>query len=266
MEKTWGNITEQEARTIRSIAKKITDQEIDERFQNVGDEVKFKIFVKSDRSMAGPLDIDLGEDVDVEEALRAVPEMAASEDAEAIDMEMAELEEQEEIEEWEVTLISPEDFDYEPELTDEDKEAEKAIDEDMLQFADYFSAAPATRSETDAEASEMIASLPNAVDRRSAQSNVKNQGRRGTCVAHASCGCLEAYRHIPDDLSEQYLHYKFNEFMGRPHNANQGLKTTNAAIYLARSDGRICEEAEWPYITQGAINSAVAAGTYAPPE
>ena len=52
MEKTWGNIPEDEARTIRSVAKKITDQEIAERFQKVGEEIKFKIFVKSDRSIA----------------------------------------------------------------------------------------------------------------------------------------------------------------------------------------------------------------------
>jgi C1A family cysteine protease len=265
MEKTWGNLSKQEAGAIRSRARKITEKEIDERFQKIGDEVKFKIFTKTDRSMAGGLDIDLGEDVDIERALSAAPDITESEDAEAIDVEMAQAEELEEVEESEVTLIAPDDFDYEPQLTQEDKEAEKAIDEDMRKFASYFNGDATTVGEAASEASDMIASLPNTVDHRTSQSNVKNQGGRGTCVAHASCGCLEAYNHIPDDLSEQYLHYKFNEFMGRRHDANQGLKTTEAAKYLARPDGRICEEAEWPYMTQGAINSAVAAGTYSPP-
>ena len=132
----------------------------------------------------------------------------------------------------------------------------------MEKFVGYFG--DALEADEDM-APEMVASLPNSMDRRAAQSGVKNQGGRGTCVAHASCGCLEAFTNIPDDLSEQYLHYKFNEFLGRGHNADQGLKTTNAAPYLTRSDGRICEEAEWPYLTQGQINSAVAAGSYAPP-
>ena len=266
--KTWGNLTNQEAEAIQSRAKKLSEKEINERFQKIGDEVKFKIFTKTDRSMAGGLDIDMGEDVDIEQTLIAAPVMTESEDAEAIDIEMAEAEELEEIVETEVTLIAPEDFDYEPQLTQEDKDAEKAIDEDMRKFADYFSGDTAAVGETASDASEgseMIASLPNSVDHRTAQSNVKNQGGRGTCVAHASCGCLEAYNNIPDDLSEQYLHYKFNEFMGRRHDANQGLKTTNAAIYLAQTDGRICEETEWPYMSQSAINSAVRAGTYAPP-
>lgn len=265
MEKTWGNLGEQAAKAIRSRAKKITEKEIEERFQTIGDEVRFKIYVKTDHSMAGRLDIDADDDVDIEHAAAATPEMTASEDAEAIDVEMAEAEEFEEIEESEVTLIAPEDFDYEPQLTQEDKEAQKEIDADMRRFSGYFGGDTDTAGESAIDELDMIASIPNAVDRRTLQSSVKNQGGRGTCVAHASCGCLEAYKHIPDDLSEQYLHYKFNEFMDRPHNANQGLKTTEAAKYLARSDGRICEEVEWPYMTQAAINSAVAAGTYAPP-
>ena len=128
-------------------AKKITEKEIDERFQKIGDEVKFKIFTKTDRSMAGGLDIDLGEDVDIEQAFSAAPEITESEDAEAIDVEMAQAEELEEIEETEVTLIAPDDFDYEPQLTQEDKEAEKAIDEDMRKFAGYFNADATTAGE-----------------------------------------------------------------------------------------------------------------------
>jgi C1A family cysteine protease len=265
MHKTWGKLNEQEAEAIRSTARKLTANEIDENFHVTKNEVKFKIFVKSDRAMAGGLDIDLDENVDPEEALTSAPETRASDDAEAIDAEMAEAEELEEIEEFEVTLISPEDFDYVPKLTKKDKDAEKEINKEMAKLSSYFNQDTSSSDEASLDESDMVASLPNSVDHRSLQSNVKNQGGRGTCVAHASCGCLEAYSHIPDDLSEQYLHYKFNEFIGRPHNANQGLKTTNAAIYLARSDGRICEESDWPYMTQAQINTNVAANSYAPP-
>jgi C1A family cysteine protease len=265
MEKTWGKLSEDEAAAIRSTAKRITDEEIGERFSTVKDEVKFKIFVKTDRSIAGGLDIDLGEELDVEEVLAIDTETADSEGAEAIDVEMARTEELEEIEIFEVTLISADDFEYEPELTSEDKKAEEAINADMEQFVGYFGGEAQVADDAAPGDEDTLATLPNMVDRRSAQSNVKNQGGRGSCVAHASCGCLEAFPQIPDDLSEQYLHYKFNEFMGRRHDANQGLKTTNAAGYLARPDGRICEEADWPYMTQGAINRAVRDGVYGPP-
>jgi C1A family cysteine protease len=265
MEKTWGNLTEEEAAVIRSTAKRVTDEEIEERFSKDGDEVKFKIYVKTDRSIAGGLDIDLGEDVDLEEALTAGAEMVEGEDAEAIDLEMARTEELEEIETFEVTLISPEDFDYEPELTAEDKKAEEVINADMESFVGYFGDEAPVAGAAGAGDEDTLATLPNMVDRRSAQSDVKSQRGRGTCVAHASCGCLEAFPHIPDDLSEQYLHYKFNEFLGRRHDADQGLKTTDAAGYLARPDGRICEESDWPYMTQDPINQAVHDGVYEPP-
>ncbi len=265
MENTWGNLSEKDVEAIRVTAKKFSEKDIEERFQKIGDVVKFKIFTKTDRSMARDLDINLGEDVDIDETLATASEVAESEGAEAIDVEMAEAEELEEIQESEVTLIAPEDFDYEPQLTEEDKAAEKAVNEDMQKFASYFSGNIGAASEDASEASDMIASLPNSIDRRASQSNVKSQGGRGTCVAHASCGCLEAFTQIPDDLSEQYLHYKFNEFIGRRQDADQGLKTTNAAGYLARSNGKVCEEADWPYTTQNTINVAVQAGTYGPP-
>ena len=44
------------------------------------------------------------------------------------------------------------------------------------------------------------------------------------------------------------MHYKFNEFAGSPQNQDAGLKTTDAAPFLSRSDGRICPERDWPYI------------------
>ncbi len=265
MKKNWGNLKDKEIKLFQNQLRKLSKNEIDDRFIKTKDEVQFKIFTKSDRAIAGGLDIDLGEDVDIEEQSREVTFSRSPQDAEEIDIEMSKIQEIEEIEENVVTLISPEDFDYEPELSPEDLAAAKDIDKEMVKLSDYFDSNTAVSTTRSGEMTEMAASLPNSIDHRISQSNVKSQGSRGTCVAHASCGVLEAYNHIPDDLSEQYLHYKFNEFMNRPQNANQGLKTTNAAIYLSRSDGRICEEQDWVYMSQGAINSAVAAGTYAPP-
>ena len=137
----------------------------------------------------------------------------------------------------------------------------------MSRFEDYYAQDVVVSDETTAAESEAeAAGLPAVVDRRADQSPVKNQGGRGTCVSHASVGLIEAYLHIPDDLSEQYTHYKFNEFLNRPHNLNQGLKTTKAAPFLARADGRICLEADWPYIpVQSTINQMVDEGTYSPP-
>ncbi len=246
MNKIWGKLDEQDIKAIQSKARIISDHDINENFREINGKIKFKIFTKTDRTMARGLDIDWGDDIDIAVVLGAEPT--------AIDVT-------EPFEEQEVTLIAPKDFDYDPQLTPEDINAEKAINEDMNKFSGYFGRGDAAASES----VEMMASLPNSVDRRTVQSSVKNQRERGTCVAHASCGCLESFPHIPDDLSEQYLHYKFNEFIGRSHDADQGLKTTDAAIYLARSAGRICEENQWPYMYQKDINLQVHDGVYGPP-
>ena len=44
------------------------------------------------------------------------------------------------------------------------------------------------------------------IDHRTAQSPVKDQGHRGTCVAFAVCGALETFPGVPTDLSEQLLY------------------------------------------------------------
>jgi len=139
------------------------------------------------------------------------------------------------------------------------RKAAEPIDALVSQLADYY-------AQDTLASDEAAADLPPVVDHRASQSPVKNQGTRGTCVAHAAMGLIEAFPHIPGDLSEQYTHYKFNEFLHRPHNLNQGLMTTKAAPYLARADGRISLEAEWPYIpVQATINQMIEMGTYGPP-
>lgn len=164
----------------------------------------------------------------------------------------------------EVTLIHPDDFDYEPELTAADFAMAEPIDRTIAPLTGYFAEDPGLDDQEAAAAPD--STLPPIIDHRPLQSPVKNQGDRGTCVAHASLGLLEAVVHIPDDLSEQYAHFKFNELQGRPQKGDSGLRTTDAAGLLARSDGRICLEHEWPYIAaQSTIDSAVAAGSYVPP-
>jgi len=250
MADTWGNLKKAEKQAIATRAKRLTKHEIDQRFKREEGRVKFTILRKTDRALAGPLDIDLPEDGS----------------REALAFEMAEG--VEEYESTEVVLIPPEEFDYEPQITATDQQAAQPVDKTLEKLTGYFAqdrllpqveAAPAAA----ADAGE----LPAVVDHRNRQSPVKNQGGRGTCVSHASLGLLEAFEHIPDDLSEQYTHYKFMEFQHQPHNQDIGLKTTDAAPFLARPDGRVCLEAHWPYISdQPSVNAMVANGTYQPPQ
>lgn len=255
MSENWGNLPKNEQESIAMGARRLSEAEIEERFAVTDDDVVvFRVQRKTDKAMAGTLDIDVDEAVD--EAERAALEEMAPE-VEPSDVEIVE-----------IALISPEDFDYEPELSDEDAEAAKPIDAVMADVVDYYREDTALETASAAMEYEAdMAGLPSIIDRRAQQSPVKDQAGRGTCVAHASMGVLEAFAHIPDDLSEQYTHYKFNEFSGRPHNVNSGLRTTDAAPYLARGDGRICLEAEWPYIpSQWTINTMVANGTYNVPQ
>lgn len=264
MTETWGNLEENERKIIASRARKLSDTELQDRFEEKDDVVVFKIHRKTDRSLAGVLDMDREDEENHEE----LPEDAVATE-EAIEEEKALEEEIQDHEIFEVALISPEDFDYEPEITDEENEAARVIDDSLSDQMEYYAqdtvvlGEEAVIMETEAES----AGLPSIIDHRPDQSPIKNQGSRGTCVAHASLALIEAYNHIPDDLSEQCAHYKFNEFLGRPHNVNAGLKTTMAAPFLARSDGRVCLESDWPYLpTQTAVDALVALGTYGPPQ
>jgi C1A family cysteine protease len=108
---------------------------------------------------------------------------------------------------------------------------------------------------------------PDLVDHRARQSPVKYQGSRTTCVAHASLAWLEAFPQIGGDLSEQYAHYKFNVFTGQSHGADTVIRTTDAAVFLSRPDGRVCREADWAYVrAQATIAALVKKKQYGPPK
>ncbi len=258
----WGQMEKDVVEQIRRTAKRITKDQIDGMFKTQDGQVFFRIQRKVQKAMRDLLDLDATKLVEdgVEALVKAL-------DIDFIAQELPRSE-FDGIEFLDVPLIGLEDFDYEPEITDEDRSAATLIDESMSAYEVYFSssitdAADQTTQETVADQVE----LPSVIDNRMNQSPVKNQGGRGTCVAHASMASLEAYLHIMDDLSEQCAHYRFNESLNRPHNQNAGLRTTDAAGILARNDGRVCEEPDWPYIpNQATINALVANGTYGPPQ
>ncbi|MBD3181275.1 hypothetical protein GF312_03215 [Candidatus Poribacteria bacterium] len=247
MSEPWETLTDKQKKAITSKAKKLSDDEINERFTNKDGNIVFRIFRKSDKALAGKLDIDkAGQEYEADTSLDCSQP------------------EKEEIEISEVPLIPADEFDYEPEEMEYDKDAAKIVDEKTRDLMPYYEVDEISSDESESE--NDLSPLPPIVDHRPSQSSVKNQGYRGTCVAHASLGLMESFDHIPDDLSEQCAHYKFNEFMNRPHNYNSGLRTTDAAKLLSRSDGKVCEEKHWPYITsQYTINQMVKNKTYAPP-
>jgi C1A family cysteine protease len=75
---------------------------------------------------------------------------------------------------------------------------------------------------------------------------VRQQGKRGTCVAHAVCAALEclASRHNgATDLSEQFAYWNAKEHDGKPQASGTYIKT---AIDCAAADGVPLEEL-WPY-------------------
>lgn len=239
MTDTWGNLSDKDKQAIQSNARKLTETEINKRYAKKDGKNVFRIVRKTDRALTGVLDIDY-----------------TAHKKEIKRYEIAE-----------IALIPPEDFDYEPDITSDDRKAAESIDKLMSNFEGYYAQDTDIIGETAIAAREAESfGLPPIVDHRASQSPVKDQRSRGTCVAHATMALLEAYGHIPDDLSEQYTHYKFNVFSQQQQNTNSGLKTTLAALFLSRSDGRTCLESDWPYIPdQDTINSMVAAGTYNPP-
>jgi Papain family cysteine protease len=165
-------------------------------------------------------------------------------------------------------VIPPEEFDFDPEISPEDRSAAEPIDSKLKAYEPYFASASLVPQWEGAASPAGPALPPDSIDRRPQQSAVRNQGKRQTCVAHAALACLEAglKAKAPLVLSPQYAHYKFMQFMGIQHEEDHGVRTTDAAPYLRDPKGRVCREQYWPYVpTPEQIAALVAAGHYGPP-
>ena len=94
-----------------------------------------------------------------------------------------------------------------------------------------------------------VAVLNSINDHTSVQTAIRNQGPRGTCVAHASVAALEAlYKRggTTKDLSENHAYNIFMQNVGSTCMVDPGLATYQSAGFL--STNRICEESQSPYV------------------
>ncbi len=236
MEKT--TLKKEELEALKKASRQLSPELVEEKNQQKGNRYVFTAMRKTARAYGGALDVDEN------------PTIAATNAYELV----------------EITLISPKYFEYTPTITEADKKAAKPVDNKLSKYKSYYAYDSGLLAASDSDGESESAALPNMIDHRVNQSPVKDQGGRGTCVSHAAMGLLEAYPHINDNLSEQYTHFKFNVFLGRAHNLDEGLRTTDAAPFLSRNNGYVCLENQWPYLpNQSSINALVAAGTYAPP-
>ena len=106
--------------------------------------------------------------------------------------------------------------------------------------------------------------IPTIVDHRPQMTPIRDQGPRGTCVAHAANAALEAFPSIPDDLSEQYSYDLFMRKENREPCYDKGIKTTDSANYLA--DGTVVES-KWAYTNSvPACNTTVPAAASSAPK
>lgn len=99
-------------------------------------------------------------------------------------------------------------------------------------------------------AAKVTVVLPKGVDHRGTQTAIRDQGIRGTCVAHAAVAAIEAiYKRdhgLTMDLSENYAYNVFMAREGSTCMADTGLKTWKAANYLKLD--KICLESQSPYL------------------
>jgi hypothetical protein len=86
------------------------------------------------------------------------------------------------------------------------------------------------------------------VDRRGQQTPIKDQGGRGTCVAHAGLAALEvAYKPLSLDLSENYGYYKFEGSSEAEVCLDNGLNTQTSGQLM--TDHGMSPETCWPYVS-----------------
>lgn len=93
---------------------------------------------------------------------------------------------------------------------------------------------------------EAVAALPPSVNFAKSMPPIRQQGSRGTCVAHAQTAAHEYWRiasGVPVDLSEQFLYEQTKRIDGQPNSC--GTWQVKAAQVLAQIGE--CREAVWPY-------------------
>ena len=100
-----------------------------------------------------------------------------------------------------------------------------------------------------------------SVDNRRSGELIRNQGKRDTCVAHATIAAMERFTSVPDDLSEQDAHHELMLQQSDNCCFDGGVITTDAARYLATHP--VPEEGEWRYtpVRPSCRNYATCSGT-----
>jgi C1A family cysteine protease len=107
-------------------------------------------------------------------------------------------------------------------------------------------------------ASAITPDLPSKVDLTVHVTPVKDQGMRGTCVAHAAAACLEAEftkkgaaTTAKLDLSEQYLYWACKNIDGSPRSEGTFIEYAVEVLVngVARKKlaGGVCNDKAWPY-------------------
>lgn len=100
-----------------------------------------------------------------------------------------------------------------------------------------------------------IKAPPDVADHRLAQTPIRNQNPRSTCVAHASLAAMEVFPNIPDDLSEEYAYHHFMMNFPPALIAFPQTCTTDWGFFISLAakllgtEG-VCEEEFWEYTDQ----------------
>ena len=95
---------------------------------------------------------------------------------------------------------------------------------------------------------ELRAQAPTFVDCIACMRPVRNQGARGTCVAHAVAAVFECLQLRATgqavDLSPQFLYWSAKRHDGNPNSAGTFIRVATDRVV---NDG-VCDEADWPYV------------------
>ena len=139
----------------------------------------------------------------------------------------------------EFELIPLDKMEYTP--SEEEIQASLQVTPNLLKYKDYYKVVKFDP--------KLIGTLVcNKVDRRAQQTSIKNQGSRGTCVAHAALAALEvAYKPLSLDLSENYAYFKFLGSSQGNVCADPGLNTQTSGQLM--TDHGMSPESCWPYVS-----------------